>query len=289
MPKMGQNGVAGVALRRRPRGAAHVATRRVAQHSVLIAATLLLLGPPPLVMALDTVECFDLGATDVELYAGAVELGRGDGQVTQEFVLGLGLTEALSAYAGVPIAAGRNLATAESELHFGVFGTPVTRGRWALDLLFDACAGGDGWSELTIAPGIEVNYDRFDANDEGGWGLFFQGQVAVHPEFCEDSVLVGPGSGTASDARLALHSDLALGVRRRIGAAHEVLLRIDAALPLRSTLDRGGALESAVVGYNRELGETLELITEGSWRLARGSSPATFSFLIGCIASLPSP
>jgi hypothetical protein len=262
-------------------------------HPPLLTSAILCIAASTPAAALDTIECFDLGATDVEIYAGAAELGRGGGQVAQEFVLGLGLTETLSAYAGVPVSADQHLASAAAELHFGIFGTLLTRDHWSLDLLFDACVAGDGWSELILAPGLEINYDRIDPAGANGWGLFLQGQVAAHPELhtghggAGGATGVG-GAGSAGDALLALHSDLALGIRYRISDTHEWLLQVDGAVPLRSNLEDEATLGALTCGYNFQLAATIELITEWSLQLPQGGEKATFGFLLGFIASLPS-
>ena len=90
--------------------------------------------------AADTVETWDVGATDVELAIGLDGVGPAPAERTHSAVmlLGYGIVERLSAYLGTTLEGDQVLSNGRAYVHLGAFGTLVETDHFDLDLFLDA-------------------------------------------------------------------------------------------------------------------------------------------------------
>ena len=86
--------------------------------------------------AADTTEPFELGVSNIDLYAGIDELGvEGHGPViTVDTMLGVGITPWLSYYLGAALYADGHAEASSGDLYTGLCGTPLDTDHVDLDL-----------------------------------------------------------------------------------------------------------------------------------------------------------
>ncbi len=217
-----------------------------------LSACLLLLASIKAATAADTVECFDPGPSDAEIYLSFNAMGRPTAvqSLDAEVLLGYGLTPRLSAFLGTVLDADGNLLNAATETSLGIFGTVLDSGHWDLDLWVDANTLSD--SGFTGGPGLEVNWDA--APDLQRWGLYTRAALAV--------------SGRVDDAGPGRTSDIELtfGAYRTFPASWQLLLEYDTAT--RDAISHIHGTEKKwtqggwALGCNGPVGDHLELITQ---------------------------
>jgi len=226
----------------------------------------------PAALAADTIETFDAGASDVELYSAVDGVGRGqqDQALGGEMVMGWGLARNLSAYLATSLEADGTLTGAETGLNLGVFGTPVDTDHLDVDLLLDLRVGGDGLREAMVVPAVEVNLDR-------------QPDLAAHGVFARAAAEI---AGSQDRERPGRHVDLGLTVGGywSLHPRHQLLVEYDATVhddpdPGTPAVEAGGV----ALGFNSLLSPALELITEVKLDVPE----ATLGVMAGLIATLP--
>ncbi len=221
--------------------------------------------------AADTVETWDVGATDLDFYLGAEGVGRDRwaGGVYGEIMLGYGLLPRLSAHFGVSLAGDGRLAGRTFETSFGVFGTPLDTDHLDVDVFLAFGAGLPDDEGLHVAPSFEANFDV--APDGALAGAYLRGAVLLAgPE--------GPGERSRADAAATL------GAYWTAGPGHQLLLEVGAESPLRG--QPASTTGSVALGYNVEAAEGLELINEvGVSHGFDGEAPEV-SVMIGFIATM---
>lgn len=230
--------------------------------------------------AADTVETFDAGAWDVELYAGADGLGTpaGDRAVFGEAVVGHGLARGLSAYVASALQADGDLGGRQPDLRLGLFGTPVDLDRFDLDLMLEVGGGGDDFASLWVVPGVELNLDL--EAPIGSWGPYLRVSVPVNGERHRNA----DGSTTF---RTDHAFDLNPGLQWTPREGHQLLAEYVVALnpgegDAPAAWDAGGV----ALGYNVVVSEAVELITQAS--LAPGAGDRWVpGVMLGLIATLP--
>lgn len=243
----------------------------------LLLALVLLAGPA---RAADTIETFDVGATDLELYVGVDGFGpkNQDRTLSTEVVAGFGIVDGLSLYVVTALEANHRFADGAAGLGVGLFGTPLDTDHFDIDLVLDVGAGGPGFSELALAPMAEFNLDLDPGM--GSWGLFVRagaeiaGQAAPEGEAMPPSVAVLFNPGTYLT----------------IAGRHQLLLEYDMAI-LPATSDAPAAVDvgGLAVGYNVVLAEPIELVTQLFVDLPQEGEEAAVGVTVGFVATLPSP
>jgi hypothetical protein len=116
--------------------------------------------------AADTVETWDMGATDVDFYTGFDGIGERSTNRTvySDIMLGYGIIDRLSAYVGTTLQGNEFFGDSQARIYLGVFGTSVDTDHFNLDLFLDISAGGPALSEFRVAPAVELNYDLDSAS-----------------------------------------------------------------------------------------------------------------------------
>lgn len=237
--------------------------------------------------AADTIETWDEGATDVELYLGYEGLGLRQPSARAalgELVAGYGLMERFSAFLGATLQGNGVLAEGQGSFRFGLFGTPVDTRHVDLDLIFSVETGGPGISSLALTPGFELNFDLHP--DMRSWGLYVRGGARLF------GVATGepdPSGGAApSDFRYALL--LTLGTYVRIARRHQILLESGISFrPEPCEGERRVEVGGLALGYNVTLHERVELINQVFVDIAQPGEKAAVGLMSGLIVSLPSP
>ncbi len=228
--------------------------------------------------AADTVETWDVGATDVDLYLGADGIGPdADGRsVYGDIMLGYGLVDRLSAYVGATLSANDHFADGNADVYLGVFGTPIETDHFDLDLFLDVAAGGDGFDDFALTPSTEINFDLDP--DQGNWGLYVRAGVPIYGE---------PDETDPAEHVRAFDVEINPGTYFTLGRGHQLLLEFDLSFHPRQeehTTHVGGV----AVGYNIVLAEPIELINQVYVDIPQGDEQPAVGLFTGLIVTLPS-
>ncbi len=235
--------------------------------------------------AADTVETWDVGATDVDFYLGMDGIGldeAGDRAVYGDIMLGYGLIERFSAYFGTTLQGDGALANATASLYFGCFGTPIETDHFDLDLFLDISAEGPGFEQLQFTPSLELNWD--DDPDMQTAGLYMRLGMPIYGR-----EVASPSLPAEPEHETAVHLEGTLGMYVTLSDSEQLLFEFLAAAhpqpgPEEEPYDGLGA----AIGYNVLLTDSIELITEVSTALPYGDTPFSVGAMVGFIATLPS-
>ncbi len=232
--------------------------------------------------AVDTVETWDVGATDLDFYVGydGFGLSRADRQLSSNLMAGFGIIERLSAYLAATISSDELFDQGAGEVNLGIFGTGVETDHVDLDLFLDFSIGGEGFSEFQVAPALELNLDL--APDLRTWGVYF---LLALPIYGREPIADGSGGGRET----ATHIEATVGTYVTIGERHQILVDYEMAFhPMARGDDPSVEIGSVGFGYNVVLHDSIELITEVRVDIpAEGEDPSV-GFMTGFIATLPS-
>lgn len=242
----------------------------------VLAAVTVVLRAAPAARAADTIETWDVGAADVEFYLSADDLGGKPPEraALGELVLGIGIAPRLSAYFAADAHADPALGDASVGLAAGVFGTAVDTAHVDVDVLLELSAAGDGYRDLELAPGLELNLDA--APDRVEWGVYVRVSAPIQAQPLRD----GPfGLGAIA---------LVGGAYAMVAEGHQLLLEVAVDVPaFSSSGTRDAVLGGLGVGYNVVLSDTLELVSELTVTPPFERSELTVGASIGFIVTLP--
>jgi hypothetical protein len=242
-------------------------------------------GAPCPARAADTVETWDVGATDVEFYSGmnGVGLKRAQGSLFGDLMLGYGLVERLSAYVGQRLTGNKFFTGGTGTTYLGLFGTAVDTRHFDLDLFLGFDLGGPGYRELGVTPMVELNFD-VDPNRHS-WGAYVRVGLRLHGQ---------NATGDDVHPRWETYTTLCavLGTYYNIARRHQLLLEGDVAWrPLRAPGERELELGGIALGYNVILNDRIELINQVYIDIPHPGSPGeklSVGFMAGFIVTLPS-
>ena len=241
----------------------------------LLLAALLLAGPGH---AADTIETFDVGATDLEFYVGLDGLGpRGqDRTLSTEVVAGFGIVDGLSLYLATALEANHRFVDGSAGLGVGLFGTPLDTDHFDIDLVLDVGAAGPRFSELSVAPMAEFNMDLDP--DMGSWGVFVRAGVEIAGRAGEEEA--PPGVAVVINP----------GTYLTLGDRHQLLLEYDMAI-VPATADAPAEVDvgGLAVGYNVVVAEPMELVGQLYADLPQKEQETAIGLTLGFVATLPSP
>lgn len=232
--------------------------------------------------ALDTVETWDVGATDLELYVGydGFGLNRADRQLASNLVAGFGIIERLSAYLGATLSSDELFSEGAGEIGLGLFGTGLDTDHVDLDIFLDFALGGEGFKELQIAPALELNLDL--APDRQTWGVYVLVALPIYGRPIE-----GLQSGAGNE--IATHIEATIGTYLSLGDRHQILVDYEMAFhPMARGEEASVEVGSVGLGYNVLLHDAIELITEVRLDIPAEGQVPSVGFMAGFIATLPS-
>lgn len=253
--------------------------------------------PAGAVLAADTLEQYDPGFSDFDLYlmytgAGRAEPDRGWAALT---LVGIGITDWLSGELMLEGEANERLSEASGAFSFGAFATPVDTDHFDLDIGFHVIVGGLGagkpdppaghdQADFFFAPFLEINLDTDpDMNGFGAW-LWLESDIGGR----DDSTLDARGN-EIRDFTVTAETLLLVGAYYRFLERHQVVLAYDMAFDHnapageRTFLNGGPSL-----GYNlMVVPDRLELITEVRFDIPQGGEGLGTDLLVGFIATFP--
>ncbi len=233
------------------------------------------------VLAADTTEPFDVGATDVEIYAGVDGVGPKDGEraIFGDLLLGFGLTPALSAYVGTTLSANEMFADGNADIYLGLYGTPLDSEHFDLDLFLDFAAGGDGFDEFALTPSTEINFDLDP--DMGTWGLYLRAGVPIYGQ---------PKGSAPAEHERAFDIEINPGTYVTLGELHQILVEYDMAFHPRTRDGHATDIGGVAVGYNVVLGpeSPVELINQVYVDIPGEGETTSVGVSTGIIVTLPS-
>jgi hypothetical protein len=257
-----------------------MARRRLVLSALLIAV--LCWVAPDVCEAVDTVEVWDVGATDIDFYTSydGVGLQGRDRELSAELMAGFGLIEGLSAYLGAAMAIDQYFSQGGGEVFLGAFGTPVDTDHFDLDLFMDFRLGGETFTELQVSPAMELNFDL--EPDLQKWGMYL---MVAAPIYGHDPDADGP------DGRQpAAHVETTLGTYLTLGSRHQILLDYEMAWrPAPAVEEQAVEVGSIGLGYNVMLTDALELVSEVRCDVPQRGEEVAFGITLGIIAGMPSP
>lgn len=217
---------------------------------------------PVSVYGADTVETWDTGATDIELY---YDLSKFDGKnslsnSSSNFLIGYGLIDNLSGYLSHSISSFYTETSVSNTLNFGIFGTPVKKGSFQMDLFLDFESSG------TLTPAFELNYNLNP--DMSGRGFYLRGYIPVN---------------SANEYKFI---NSILGFYCTFSAAHQFLLEINVDYNDKLEEDKFNA-NTISLGYNIGLVENFELITQLTLNVPKDDESPSGGFMIGFVSTIP--
>jgi len=242
---------------------------------VLVMAALLW---PLTTYAADTVETWDVGATDVDFYLGYDGLGlreAADRAIFGDLMLGYGIVERFSVYLGTTLEANGALADGAASPYLGIFGTVVETDHMDFDLFLDVSTGGPNQTEFQITPSIELNFDG--RNNMSTGGLYIRAGVPLHGR-----------SGRLDEMSLDLET--VIGAYYTVTAGHQLLVEYDMGFhPIHGAgHDHVVEVGGLALGYNVTLSERIELINLVVVDIPQSGESVSVGVMVGFIVTLPS-
>ncbi len=221
----------------------------------------------------DTIETFEPGFSDLEIYAGGTGLGlpRGESAPFAEVVAGFGVTPSLSLSLAAYLPGRCRLQDRDPAFEAGGFGTPIDTNHLDLDLGYAIAHDGE---TVALTEWFELNLDR--RPELSAAGLYLKGCLSglVGGELEPDAGRLGAGA--------------LLGGYVTVARRHQLLLEIDGTwMPGVEPTASCRKLGEGHLGYNLQLLDTLELIHDLGVDLPQGGDRVSFSLFLGVIASLP--
>ena len=250
--------------------------------ALLSAALILFTGRPA--PAADTVETWDIGATDLDLYVGfdGIGLQKYEKTIYGDIMLGYGLIDRFSAYLGAALQGNEFFADGRAGIYLGIFGTPVETKHFDFDLFLDFAAGGRGMRDFQVAPALELNFD-IDP-DMRSWGLYLRAAFPVG-----GSEASAPGGEGSVDCETVFHIEPVIGMYYTIAEKHQILLEFDFAVhPLAGGDERTAEVGGFALGYNVTLCDAIEMINEVYVDIPQGREKPSLNIMTGLIATMPS-
>ena len=240
------------------------------------------------VFAADTVETFDVGATDVDFYVGVDGLGneRYEKTLYTDMMLGYGLIPGFSAYFGAAGESNECFGDGSGNLYFGVYGTPLDSDHVDLDLFLGSDIAPGAFS---LMPSLELNFDL--EPDLALWGVYVRlGEVLTGRDTSlpddEETVRVDE---SRTRFQFAPVTELTFGTYWTVAEGHQLLLEYDMAFAHRPDEgERGAEIGGLALGYNVALGDAIEMINHLALDLPQGGENLSVGIGTGIIVTLPS-
>lgn len=226
--------------------------------------------------AADTIETWEAGAGNFEMYSGFEGVGSStsDQAFASAMLMGWGVANRFSAFVGVSLTADGYFASAESELGLGAFATLYDSDHLDFDLGLDMVVSGPGMNEAVMVPGFEINLDR--TPDLSSFGLYLRGAAPI-------------AGGKYDDDEIRRHVDLRFtaGTYFTLSPTQQILLQYDITVhdepePGVPDVERG----ALALGYNAILNDSLELISEAWLDVPQGDESYHLGLMVGVIATL---
>jgi hypothetical protein len=218
--------------------------------------------------ALDTVETFDPGSVDVEMFAGFHGIsgaGRHSEGLNFDLALGYGFIDRFSGYAAAQIGSNAGFTKALGGAGFGIFGTPVDTDHFDMDLMLEFGFGDFG---VALTPAVEFNFDL--KPDLKLWGMYFR----VEEVLTGDIEAASPG--------LAPYTVLTAGTYWTITPRHKLLAEYDMTVANNPAVgERALDVGSVALGYNLMIRDNLAFVSAVHCDIPQAGEVVTFGASIG--------
>jgi hypothetical protein len=226
--------------------------------------------------AADTLEVWDAGSGNFEMYSGFGGLGAAtaDQSIGSSMLLGWGVARRFSAYVGTALAADGNFDQTETELNLGAFGTVLDSDHLDLDVGLDMVAYGPGMTDMAVVPAFELNLDR--APDLAAFGSYLRGAARI----------AGRDIG-GREIRRHVDFNLTFGSYLTVSPTRQLVLEYDLTFhdhpePGTPDIEKG----CLALGYNVLLSDRLELISEARLDIPQGDETTDLGLMLGVITAL---
>jgi len=236
----------------------------------------------PAANAADTIETFNPGASDVEMYVGydGIGLDKEQRTVFGDMMLGYGLRDGLSAYAGVVLEGDDGFSTGSTTNYIGVFGTPVDSDHFDLDLIFGVSSGGPD-QLFELRPVVELNLDSDP--DMAGVGAYVRAPFPIYGR--EVSSPIHP---TDNETELTFQVETTAGAYAMLAPGHQLLVEYNMGFhPAPNDDERATDIGGVSLGYNVEVADGLELINQVFVDIPQDDEGASFGVMTGLLATVP--
>ena len=239
---------------------------------------------PCLVFGADTVETWDVGATDVDMYLGFDGIGHEEDlrSMFGDMMLGYGIIDGFSVYLGTTLQGHESMGSGTSNIYLGMFGTPLDTDHFDLDLFFDVSLGGESFEEFQIGPALELNFDL--APERQSWGVYLRAGIPVYGRSISN-----PEHPESPRVEPTFHIATTLGTYYTIRQGHQVLLEFDTCFhPDTRDEDRSLDIGGLAFGYNVSICDSIELINQVYVDIPQQDETPSVGIMLGFIATLPS-
>jgi hypothetical protein len=238
-------------------------------HHVSVCILFLLIGlTSSSVFAVDTIEPFSIGLSDVEMYAGFESQGidASENTFSTSTGIGAGLSDRWSFFLGFSGDTTGALDNGQTIFDMTLFWNLFSQSNWALDLgTTISHAEGNG----AFAPFFELNWDA--SPNQASWGLFAHG---------------GP-TGTGATGKVDWTFGLAAGGYITMMDGHQLLAEwapeYDLGNDSSTQAWNNGSLR---MGYNFVISDEVEIISEVGYILPYHLNDGAITSTIGFVASL---
>lgn len=235
--------------------------------------------------AADTIETWDVGATDLDFYLGVDGIGRPkhERETFADMMLGYGLIKRLSAYFGTTLQCNEYLGDGSGTIYMGMFGTLAETNHFDLDLFLDVRLGGDAFSELQVTPQVELNFD-LDPQMRS-WGVYLRAGIPIYGQ----KILASTNSGDLK-YRTNIGFATTLGTYWTVSQGHQILLEYDMGIHPKPNTNSETETEigGVALGYNVRVHDSIELINQIHIDIPQEGEPVAAGIMIGMIATMPS-
>lgn len=230
--------------------------------------------------AADTVEPFDIGPTNLELYVGVegVNPGSQEKSFYSETVFGAGILERMSVYTSLTAATNEYLVEGAVGFGFGVYGNVFDSDHFDADL-FLSISGGRA-EDYAVTPAFELNLDSVAGGT--GIGVYLRGGALLYGRDVASEDSVEPHFEYATCLESIIGAYGTLGDSHQLFAEFDMLFRPDA-LDNERTIEAG----AIALGYNVMLADNLELINHVYTDILHYQERFQIGFFIGFVATLP--
>ncbi len=228
-------------------------------------AVFAVLAAPVSAGALDTVETFDPGNVDVEIFGGlhGFKGGRHFDGFDVELALNYGLMDRFSIYGKGQIGTDGSFLEPRGGAAFGMLGTVVDTEHFDMDLMLEFGFGDYG---AVLVPAVEFNFDL--VRDRRKWGAYLR----VEEILTGDPVV---GSFTP-------YTVLTAGTYWTIVDGHKLLAEYD--MQFAANPRAGGRVVdvgAVALGYNVDIGHDVDLIADVHCDIPQSGEDVAFGFSIG--------
>jgi len=224
--------------------------------------------------ALDTVEPFEAHAANAEhnlTYHGVGQANQ-ERELSNEFVLGYGMSDRASAYLGACLSANQQ-DTGAAGLCFGLIGTVWESDHIDLDLLMDIGASGHGLGDLSTEPGLELNFDHDP--DMHTWGVYMRMGI------------LDQASADGSLRRRRLDLGVNPGAYFTLSARYQLLVEFDASVALGGDRTADENVGGVALGLNAVVSDSVELIAQVHADVPQSDRGLGLGLSLGFIATFP--